>query len=99
VGVNTIKHLSFSNGGIRHYKGEGELNFMCYFPFAISEYSILPDAHKNAAWAAASRIPDKLENVYPRNNFTATTNGFQSSFYIYNAGDSDMLLTLTLKLP
>jgi hypothetical protein len=40
-GVSTIKHLAFTKNGQRYYNGEGTITFIAFFPYAISEYSML----------------------------------------------------------
>ena len=44
TGNNTVKHLAFDHGqGARIYKGEGSIQFTCYFPFARSRYRFEAD--------------------------------------------------------
>ena len=44
TGNNTVKHLAFDHGqGARIYKGEGSIQFTCYFPFARSRYKYKED--------------------------------------------------------
>lgn len=38
TGSNTVKHLCFENEGQREYRGEGTLQFTCYYPYARSRH-------------------------------------------------------------
>lgn len=42
TGTAVVKHLCFEINGVRHYRGEGSLQFTCYYPYAHSR-SDLPD--------------------------------------------------------
>lgn len=66
----------------RIYKGEGKINFICYFPFAKSVYKYLPSEEENSKWAASSGLLTGAEfenfNVYDQESGTIN---------IYNGGD------------
>ena len=87
-GSAIVKHLCFSNGAERYYNGEGTINFICYFPYAVSEFSFLDENQQAADWALASDIPEEgLCGVIKGNKFN-----------IYNAGDTDCLIGMLLDL-
>lgn len=47
TGSNTVKHLCFENAGQREYRGEGTLQFTCYYPYARSRHDDeMPDKKK-----------------------------------------------------
>lgn len=39
TGTTSIKHLQFVDNGVEHFRGEGNIAFTCYFPFARSRYA------------------------------------------------------------
>lgn len=89
-GVSTIKHLAFTNNNVRYYNGEGTITFICYFPYAISEYELLNDSLKNQPWAIASDIPVEDSDIvlFPSLD--------KPSGYLYNAGDTDLILSMNI---
>lgn len=42
----TIKYICFDVEGARIYKGEGSINFICYYPFAKAKHRFLKDYYK-----------------------------------------------------
>lgn len=52
TGSNTFKHLAFTEGGERVYKGEGTINFICYDPFAhcdaLTDFDVLAQEYPEA---------------------------------------------------
>ena len=64
----------------RIYKGEGKISFVCYFPFAKSEYKVLPE--DSNSWAVSSGILSSNEyaSIDKYNRVTGIIN-------LYNAGD------------
>lgn len=92
TGTATIKYVPFNEGEEREriYKGEGNIQFTCYFPFAKSKYKWLDestDANKDE-WAAASRMKDK------QGNYNIYNNGV---ILLDNPGDLEADFLLTLK--
>ena len=75
----------YSDGTERIYKGEGKITFICYFPFAKSNFKVLPEAgqkyyEEREKWANSSGIlsASQYQNVdkYASNKII-----------VYNAGD------------
>ena len=78
-----------TNGKERIYRGEGKLTFICHFPFAKSNFKVLPEAGNeyyegSDEWAISSGILSESVrhaagiDVYDNNN---------GSIKIYNPGD------------
>lgn len=92
TGTATIKYIPFNEGEGREriYKGEGTIQFTCYFPFAKSKYKCLNDSSdlNKEEWKGASRMKDSnLDyNIY--------NNGI---IKLYNPGDLEADFLLTLK--
>ena len=92
TGTATIKYIPFNEGEGREriYKGEGTIQFTCYFPFAKSKYKWLSessDANK-IEWAEASRMKPVQGNynIYD-----------EGAILLYNPGDLEADFLLTLK--
>ena len=96
-GNPSLKYICFEEEGFRIYKGEGNISFVCYYPFAKSRYKYLeeytreniPEWDDNTEnldeWIEASGIKNK--GVY---------DNFQNRKYsLYNPGDieTDYILT------
>lgn len=100
TGTATIKHIVFSEGPTnRAYKGEGNIQFTCYNPFARSDKKFLDeysdqDYPNKREWADASRLLDNSE--YGNGKVLDTWNS--SNFLVVNPGDieSDWILTIEL---
>lgn len=73
----------------RIYKGEGTIEFVAYYPFAINVFKTLSeyrdtDYSNKSEWAEASRLKDRPEDI--KIDITAE----DTSFDLYNAGDVPM---------
>ncbi len=76
----TIYPYTRSETQQRVYKGDGQIEFICYFPFAKSVYKVLPA--DNESWAVSSGILSADERA--TNNIDLYDNG---TINVYNAGD------------
>lgn len=48
TGTAVVKHLCFEINGVRHYRGEGSVQFTCYYPYALSRIeTIAPSSAAN----------------------------------------------------
>ena len=76
--THTVKREG--EGSERIYKGEGTINFICYFPFAKSVYKVLPISEQESDWVLSSGILNSTQytNVDKYNN---------NSITVYNPGD------------
>ena len=92
TGSSTFKHLCFIQDGQRIYKGEGNIQFTCYSPFARSRFKYLKDYDETflnkKEWAASSGMLDEQGNydkIYASNKIQ-----------LYNPGDleTDFLLEI-----
>ena len=72
----------YSNTTERIYKGEGTINFICYFPFAKSVFKELSSADEGSDWAVSSGILSAAN--YAEFDKYNNQNGV---IKIYNAGD------------
>ena len=92
TGTATMKYIPFNEGEGRErvYKGEGSIQFTCYFPFAKSKYKWLSESadENKAEWATASRMKEY------KNNYNVYNNGV---IKLYNPGDLEADFLLTLK--
>lgn len=93
TGTPQIKTICFDEEGGRIYKGEGTINFICYYPYAKSVFKTLDEyddaqyPNKNE-WAATSRM---------RNNLNGYDMAGSQAISLFNAGDleADFKLYLT----
>lgn len=94
TGNATIKHICFDVEGARVYKGEGSIQFTCYYPFAHSpKGKKFLSGYNNEninEWAAASGMLSERGEV---DDFSSNT----KSTKIYNPGDIETDFILTLK--
>ncbi len=92
----SINHKEFLDTRRRIYKGEGSINFICYYPFAHQQFKILEsyaDYENVNEWAASSGILTK--ELYEKGSYdkylekTAQRFGdiFNGQFNVYNPGD------------
>ena len=65
-----LKYICFDEDGQRIYKGEGTINFICYYPFAHSMFSFLneydvedPFMNKNE-WAVSCEMKERNNGTY-----------------------------------
>ena len=97
TGTATIKHIPFDEGATnRVYKGEGSIQFTCYYPFARSKHKFLNSYSASAypnknEWSAASGM---LANNTSKYYDTYKTG--ESKFNVYNPGDVDAHFKLSL---
>ena len=62
TGAPNLKHLAFDyEGGRRIYKGEGTINFTCYYPYAKSRYIYLED-YATPVYDSDQQIIDWIPN-------------------------------------
>ena len=90
-GTPQIKTICFEVNGERIYKGEGTLNFICYYPFAKSKFKYLNeyvpkfeeldniDEWKDASKMKASAQAENLDQI--------TTTTTTTTINVYNPGD------------
>ena len=92
TGTATMKYIPFNEGEgkKRIYKGEGTIQFTCYFPFAKSKYKCLNDSDdlNKEEWKDASRMKDSNLGYNNYNN---------GVIKLYNPGDLEADFLLTLK--
>lgn len=85
----SITPYVYSEGTHRVYKGEGKIEFICYFPFAKSVYKIIPARNSDIVsdwdWIDASRILDS-ENYQNFDKYKELDTDVWG-FNVYNAGD------------
>ena len=74
----------YLEGTERVYKGEGTINFVCYYPFAKSVFKKLEGSDINSDWAASSRILDATTYATRHIDEYTDTPGI---IRVYNAGD------------
>jgi hypothetical protein len=81
TGTPNFNFICFKEGeGNRTYKGEGQITFVAYFPFARSAFKVLPSVGEIAnvsEWSATSGILSG----------DPTTTAAATSFNAYNPGD------------
>lgn len=53
----TIKYICFDVKGERIYKGEGSVNFICYYPFAKAKYRFLEDYFEKDGEGNPTTVP------------------------------------------
>lgn len=85
TGKPTLTFVCFDQNGKRVYKGEGRINFTCYFPFAISKNKYLQYYRANMSlypnvdeWAFASGMKE-IQGDYDQ--------FISSQIKLYNGGD------------
>lgn len=66
TGTPQIKTICFDESGARIYKGEGTINFTCYYPYAKSVHKTLEEFRNEGysnvdEWAAASKMEETLD--------------------------------------
>lgn len=91
TGTATIKYIPFAEGKTnRVYKGEGTIQFTCYFPFAKSKYKCWGDSEDSniEEWKDASRMKESIDdyNIYK-----------DGTILLHNPGDLETDFLLTLK--
>lgn len=96
TGVASIKHLCFEeNDEVRYYNGEGNIQFVCYFPFARSLYPYREDYSQeefpSQTWLECSGLPSNQDfGIIERDG-----NNFSTS--LYNPGDADAIFRIWIK--
>lgn len=75
----------------RIYKGEGSVTFICYFPFAKSNYKILPVEEVESDWVLSSGILSS--QTYVNENIDQWVN---NRIKLYNPGDLEVGFRLYL---
>ena len=93
TGTATLKYIPFEEGETgRVYKGEGTIQFTCYYPFARSRFKFLEeyieeDFPNKKEWAIASGMKDKREGYDTFDEGLA---------FLYNPGDIESNLKITI---
>ena len=86
----------YDGGTQRVYKGEGKIDFVCYFPFAKSVYKVLPVGVDNSDWEESSgmldenhytNIVDEYKILNPPAEGEEQEDPIIRGFEIYNCGD------------
>lgn len=99
-----IKYICFMEDNQRIYKGELEIQFVCYYPYAKNEIQYLDQAsgprYANLnEWALSSKILQnnkKQGSVYYNSYITYV--GSNGCFHLYNSGDIDTYFKLILPI-
>lgn len=89
TGTATIKHVPFgTEGETRIYKGEGSVQFTCYYPYAICKKKWLDDYSNfnKAEWASASRLLNR--NDMPPKSLDSLDNPQEKNDDPYDAIES-----------
>lgn len=96
--AQTLKYICFEEDGQRIYKGEGTLNFICYYPFAKSVHKYLDsysatDYPNKAQWAVGSQMLETSGN-YDKVEYKSG----KVEVKLYNPGNlpTDWILNLSL---
>lgn len=96
----SLNYICFDEGGQRIYKGEGSIQFVCYYPFARSVHKYL-EAYPTTKPAGASDdfivYTNRAEwlgasGIISQKNGTSSNyydNAPSSQIHLYNAGDTD----------
>ena len=77
-----FEYKSYTNTKRRIYKGEGTIEFVCYFPFGKSAFKVLSSADEDSDWAISSGILS--EAVRSTQHIDAYNDGVIKT---YNPGD------------
>lgn len=95
TGTTMIKHIPFTEKGERIYKGEGNITFTCYQPYAVCEKKFLKEYENigidTSEWAIASGLLATQED-YDIVNGT-------NSIKVYNPGVKPADLQIYCKAP
>lgn len=91
-GTSSINYICFLEKGKRIYKGEGSIQFVCYYPFArcdyenrsASDYNSYPNKNE---WIESSGLKDSTDEKRKNEDFVWSTDkkGYVST--VYNPGD------------
>ena len=92
TGTPTLRFVSFNENGNRIYKGEGTLNFVAYFPYAMSTIKYLDEAvgdrfENKAEWQDSLGLKSQSSTGVSGVNFDTISSG---SIYVYNPGDLEV---------
>ena len=72
----------------RIYKGDGKIEFVCYFPFAKSVYKTLPDGEETSDWVESSGIlTQELYDEYGLDTVEDLEGENQYEITVFNPGD------------
>lgn len=89
----TIYPYVISETPRRVYKGEGQIDFICYYPFAKSVFKVLPENVDSTGWAVSSGIlsSNEYNGIDTYTSWTSVNDeNEQTTAYgiqVYNAGD------------
>lgn len=96
----TMKHICFEENGERVYKGEGDIQFICYEPFARSRREV---GSKTLEFYDLAKFPTRAQWIQTSGILTkaqmADINVFNTQHIakIYNPGDLECDFTLVIK--
>lgn len=102
TGSATIKYIPFAEGeSNRVYKGEGNIQFTAYDPFARSTFKYLDQATKaqlahQKEWQEAARLLEK-QGIFDAAKVTGQGNEEHRYFNLYNPGDKEADFVLSFK--
>lgn len=89
----TIYPYVISETPRRVYKGEGQIDFICYYPFAKSVFKVLPENVDSTGWAVSSGIlsSNEYNGIDTYTSWTSANDGNEQTttygIQVYNAGD------------
>ena len=103
TGTATIKYIPFKEGSTdRLYKGEGSIQFTCYYPFARSGFKFITNDKKGEylnwrEWQGASGMLE-AQGAFDKVVYSETVNGISKGKEIplYNPGDIEADFSLKL---
>ena len=93
TGTPTLRFVSFNENGNRVYKGEGTINFIAYFPYAMSTIKYADEATgarfaNQGEWIDSLGLKSSISDTGHNINFdTINSNG---KIYVYNPGDLEI---------
>ena len=103
TGAQNVKYICFQENGQRIYKGEGQINFICYYPFAKSVYKTKADYLEREEdyptlneWINEISLPpeDKIYNVF----YSPLSNPNTICANLFNGGDRESTFRIGIKL-
>lgn len=94
--TSNLKYICFDEEGERIYKGEGTLNFICYYPFAKSIHKFLnlyndENYPNKSQWDVSSYLKNE-QGEYDIANIASQ----KITYKLYNAGDFETDFKLTI---
>lgn len=84
----TVNPYIYGDGTHRIYKGDGKIEFVCYFPFAKSAYKKLPNGEETSDWVESSGIlTQELYDEYGLDTVEDLEDENQYEITVFNPGD------------